>query len=135
MNHDIGKKTGILFLIVGIITVVAGIVIVRAAGKVDEPTDYSGKYTDKQGTSDIYSELELRRNGNAYTVAIGIYRLTTLYGTADESLHFASDETAGPAVKGDITIDGDTAEITITESDFTYIEVGETFRFPDGKEP
>lgn len=101
-----------------------------------EPEDFSGRYTDKQGTPDIYSELVLNRNEDgSYTVELGIYRTTTLEGTATEEdgiLRFASDAETGPAVAGDITVSGETAEIAITASDFPHVPVGTVYHFPDG---
>lgn len=97
--------------------------------------DYSGIYTDKQGTlEDIYSELELRKqDDDSYAFTMGIYRVTTLEGTAayqSGKLHFVCD---APSVEGDIVISGDEAEVTITDSAFEYIQAGEVYRFLDGK--
>lgn len=96
--------------------------------------DYSGKYTDKQGTTDIYSELELQLQADgSYAFTMGIYRLTTFDGIAtykDGELHFVTDE---PTVEGNIVINGDNAEVTITKSISEYINVGDTYNFPDGK--
>lgn len=98
-------------------------------------TDYSGTYTDKMGTEDIYSELILeKQQDDTYAFTMGIYRITTLEGTAtgaDGTFHFVSD---APIVEGDIKIEGDVAEVTITASAFEYIAVGDEYRFPDGKE-
>ena len=103
--------------------------------KPDEPVDRSGRYTDKQGTDQVYSELELSRNdGGGYTVTLGIYRVTTLEGTAAEEdgvLHFAAS--SGPAVEGDIVVSGETAEVTITASDFSDMPVGSIYQFLDGE--
>lgn len=109
----------------------------NAAPESNKTEDYSGVYTDKQGTPDIYSELELRQNGDGtYAVTLGIYRLAEVTGTADSALHFVGDANTGLNVEGDITIDGDSAEITITQSDFPFPEIaaGTTLTFPDGKE-
>ncbi|MBE5874245.1 MAG: hypothetical protein E7287_07545 [Lachnospiraceae bacterium] len=98
-------------------------------------TDYSGTYTDKMGTEDIYSELALeKQQDGTYAFTMGIYRVTTLEGTAtgaDGIFHFVSD---APCVEGDITIDGEVAEVIITASAFEYIAVGDEYRFPDGRE-
>lgn len=98
-----------------------------------EVPDLSGSYTDKQNTSDVYSELDLSRQADgAYTFSMGLYRLTTLEGTAvyqDGKLHFVSEE---PAVEGDITVKDGRAEAVITASEFSYIAAGDVFSFPDG---
>lgn len=101
----------------------------------NQTQDYSGTYTDKQGTDEIYSSLTLRSNSDGtYAAEVGIYRVTTLEGTVDDALHFTSDTSNGPDVKGDIVIDGGIAEMTITESDFSELAAGTVVRFPDGKE-
>lgn len=97
--------------------------------------DFSGVYTDTQGTDSVYSELELRLQADGtYTAVLGLYRITTLEGTAAYdaygALCFTCDD---PAVKGIVTIDGETAEVTVMESEFSYIRPGDAFRFPDGR--
>ena len=63
-------------------------------GQTEKP-DISGIYTDKQGTSDVYSELVLAlQTDGIYTVEIGIYRVTELKGTAvweGDTLCFTSE--------------------------------------------
>ena len=103
----------------------------------DEPADYSGRYTDKQGTTEVYSELALSRNEDGtYAVELRIYRTISMLGTAAETeagkLHFdcyVPDIHAG----GDIVIAGETAELTITESDTYLLDTGMVYRFPDGE--
>lgn len=103
----------------------------------EEPADYSGRYTDKQGTTEVYSELELSRNEDGtYEVNLSIYRTISMIGTAAETeagtLHF---DCYVPDIHaaGDIVIDGETAELTITESDTYLLDVGMVYRFPDGE--
>lgn len=97
--------------------------------------DYSGKYTDKQGTPNIYSELELQLQcDDSYAFTMAIYRVTSIDGIAtykDEDLHFVTDI---PTMEGNIVIDGDSAEVTISKSDFVYMPVGSRYSFLDGKE-
>ncbi len=66
-----------------------------AKKKQAEKKDVSGIYTDKQGTSDVYSELVLAlQTDGIYTVEIGIYRVTELKGTAvweGDTLCFTSE--------------------------------------------
>lgn len=98
--------------------------------------DLSGLYTDKQGTEDIYSELELIQQGDGitYDVSIGLYRLGLWEGVAqiqeDGTLHFVGGP---PDVKAVITIDGERAEVEITVSEFEYLHPGDVYTFPDGK--
>lgn len=124
-----------------IICLVLAVVLCTACGgenpKGNQPADYSGTYTDKQGTSDIYSALELRRNEDeAYDVTLSIYRVTELTGTASETeaggLHFDCN-VPDIHVAGEIAVDGGTAKVTITESDFAYIQAGTEYIFPDGE--
>ncbi len=103
----------------------------------EEPTDYSGRYTDRQGTTEVYSELELNRNEDGtYAVNLSIYRTISMVGTAEETEAgklrfdcFVPDIHAA----GDIVIDGETAELTITESDTYLLDPGMVYRFPDGE--
>ena len=97
--------------------------------------DLSGIYTDTQGTDDVYSDLELRLQADGtYIAVLGIYRTATLRGTAAYdgygTLWFACDD---PAVKGAVTVDGETAEVIVMESAFSYMQPGDVFRFPDGR--
>lgn len=104
----------------------------------NQAADYSGLYTDKQGTGDIYSWLELLENKDgSYRLTLSIHRTAEMLGTAAEAgggrLHFdcyAPDLHVG----GGIVIAGDTAEATVTESDFSGMAVGTVYRFPDGRE-
>ena len=98
-----------------------------------EHPDLTGVYTDRQGTSEVYSELELNlQPDGAYSVTMGIYRVTTLEGTAaweDGTLHFTSKT---PAVEADIAVADDRAEVTITASEQAYLFPGDVYAFPDG---
>ena len=103
----------------------------------EEPADYSGRYTDKQGTAEVYSELELSRNEDGtYAVNLSIYRTISMVGTAEETeagrLRFDCHVPDIHAA-GDIVIDGGTAELTITESDTYLLDPGMVYRFPDGE--
>lgn len=94
--------------------------------------DYSGSYVDRQGTSEIYSNLNLTYlEDESYQATIGLYRLTELEGVAKvdgETLSFKDD---GMQVKGIISIQDNKAVLTITESDFEYINPGDVFEFPE----
>ena len=97
--------------------------------------DYSGLYVDTQGTSDIYSELELvYQEKGVYEATIGLYRLTTLEGTARVEGDKLLFEDEGMQVKGEIFFRDGGAVFRATESEFTYITVGEEFVFPEKRE-
>jgi len=89
-------------------------------------------YVDRQGTDEIYSELQIKYlQEGKYFVTIGLYRLTTLEGEAlleDEALLF-EDEMFG--VKGIIRVQGKETVFEVTESKFEYMKAGETFVFPE----
>ena len=100
-----------------------------------EKEDVSGIYTDKQGTSDVYSELVLALQADGtYAAEIGIYRLTGLKGTAvweGDTLHFTSDDSY-PYVLADISVTGSQAEVAFTKAGFLGIQAGDVYSFPDG---
>lgn len=94
--------------------------------------DFAGLYVDTQGTGEVYSELELvEAEERVYEVTIGLYRLTTLEGTAKvegDALYF-EDETM--QVKGEIFMSDEGAVFRATASEFEYISVGDIFSFPE----
>ena len=96
----------------------------------EEGKDYSGHYVNTQGTDVIYDELKLERlEDGTYRTEIGIYRLTTLEGTAlayGDMLWF-EDTVVG--VKGNIRFFDNEVVFTVTESDFSYLTPGEGFEF------
>lgn len=102
----------------------------------------AGVYTDTQGTDEVYSSLELCDRGDGtYDATISLYRLAALDGMAgprndrsDGMLYFTSEDQLVEAV---INFSGDTstvdaAAVTITYSEVPSLQVGDTFRFPDG---
>lgn len=100
-----------------------------------EKEDVSGIYTDKQGTSDVYSELILALQADGtYAAEIGIYRLTGLKGTAvweGDTLRFTSDDSY-PYVLADISVTGSHAEVVFTKAGVLGIQAGDVYSFPDG---
>ena len=100
-------------------------------------TDYSGLYTDTQGTDSIYSELFLMKQGDGgYKFEMGLYRLTTISGTATANgnvLHFTGNLGGDPLFEGDIVISGESATATFTNSTWELLKSGEVFTFPSGK--
>ncbi|NCC16389.1 MAG: hypothetical protein EOM28_08575 [Clostridia bacterium] len=92
--------------------------------------DYSGSYVDRQGTADIYSELDLTYLGDkAYEATIDLFRLTELEGIAKVDGETLSFEDEDMQVKGTIVIQDNIAVLTITDSGFDYIKQGDVFEF------
>lgn len=115
-------------------------VSVRYGGHIGR--NVAGVYTDTQGTDETYSSLALCDRGDGtYDATISLYRLAVLDGMAaprydrgDGMLYFTSEDQLVEAVIG---FSGDTsavdaAAVTITYSELPNIQVGDTFRFPDG---
>ena len=102
-----------------------------------EAIDYSGMYTDTQGTEDIYSELILVRQADgSYIYAMSLYRLTFIEGTATQNgevLHFTGIDSSGDPIEGDFVVSGENAEAIFTDSTWEHIKNGEVFTFPSGK--
>ena len=94
--------------------------------------DYSGSYVDRQGTAEIYNNLDLTYlEDESYQATIGLYRLTELEGVAKvdgETLSFKDD---GMQVKGIIIVKDNKAVLTITESGFEHINPGDVFEFSE----
>lgn len=105
--------------------------------EINTEIDFSGVYTDAQGTDAVYSELILvkREDGN-YNFAIGLYRLTTIAGKAtqnEDKLHFVGSEGNGNAIEGDIVISGESATVTFIDDTWSHIEYSDGCTFPSGK--
>lgn len=93
----------------------------------------TGMYIDNQGTADIYSDIVINEGteSDTYDVAIGLFRITTLDGTAKadgDKLFFVTDEEDTP-VEGIIEYGWDGASFTVTSSGFEYIKAGDTYTF------
>ena len=92
-------------------------------------------FVDRQGTDDIYSELNIEETDrNNYTVTIGIYRLVTFEGKAimqNDGTYEFEDNVLG--VKGIIRVldDSSGATFEITESDWALVNAGDVFEFPE----
>jgi uncharacterized protein YecT (DUF1311 family) len=101
------------------------------AVNVPEKEDYSGWYVDTQGTgNDIYSELELEKMPDGtYKATIGLYRLTTLEGIAEEESGYLTFEDAETKVKGDIMLQDGGMIFRVTSSEFAYLNTGDVFEF------
>ncbi len=97
-----------------------------------EKADFSGIYTDKQGTSDVYSELTLALQADGtYAAKISVYRTTELEGTAaweGDVLRFTSEDAP---LLADITVTGGKAEVTVITGALG-LHAGDVYSFPDG---
>lgn len=97
-----------------------------------EKTDVSGIYTDKQGTSDVYSQLTLALQADGtYAAKISVYRTAALEGTAvweEDTLRFTSEE---PHVLADIFVIDGKAEVSII-TDTAGILTEDIYYFTDG---
>lgn len=94
--------------------------------------DYSGSYVDRQGTEDIYNNLDLTYlEDESYQATIGIFRLAQLDGVAKVDGETLSFEDEVYKVKGIIIVQDNKAVLTITESGFEYINPGDVFEFPE----
>ncbi len=97
-----------------------------------EKEDVSGIYTDKQGTSDVYSKLTLAlQPDGTYAVEISVHRTTELKGTAvweGDMLRFTGED---PYVLADISVTGSQAKVIVI-TDAAGVLDGDTYSFPDG---
>ena len=100
-------------------------------GQTEKP-DISGIYTDKQGTSDVYSQLTLAlQPDGTYTAEIGVYRVSQLEGTAvweGDALRFTSED---PYVLADISVTEGKAEVAFITGAVGF-QTGDVYSFPDG---
>ncbi len=88
-----------------------------------------GYYANCEGTTDIYDELSIMQSEDGFNVEIGLYRITTLNGTATQSgdvLHYTDSELD---LSGIITCGWDGATFTVENSAFEYLKPGDTFEF------
>ncbi|MDE7334122.1 MAG: lysozyme inhibitor LprI family protein [Lachnospiraceae bacterium] len=97
-----------------------------------EKEDVSGIYTDKQGTTDVYSQLTLALQlDGTYTAEISVYRVSELEGTAvweGDVLRFTSED---PYVLADISVTGGMAEVVFITGAVGF-QTGDVYSFPDG---
>ncbi|MCD8361597.1 MAG: DUF1311 domain-containing protein [Lachnospiraceae bacterium] len=92
--------------------------------------DIEGYYANCEGTADIYDELRIMQSvDGGLNVEIGLYRITTLNGTAIQSgdvLYYTDSELD---LTGIITCGWDGAIFTVVTSNFEYLKSGDTFNF------
>ena len=97
-----------------------------------EKEDVTGIYTDKQGTSDVYSQLTLAlQPDGTYTAEISVYRVSNLQGTAvweGDALRFTSED---PYVSANISVTGGRAEVAFITGAVGF-QAGDIYSFPDG---
>ena len=91
---------------------------------------YEGTYLD-QDNSEPSLFISYRRHDGKYDVQIGIFRLTSLddgIGTmGDDDLSFVATDAAGNPIGGVITLRGDTAAVTFTDTTWELLEPGSQF--------
>ena len=92
---------------------------------------YVGEYLDYD-----YNEPELRISANGdgtYNVHIGIIRLAVFEDNravvTDAGLEFRAEDGAGDPILGVITIEGEEAVVTFTESTWSLISSGTSYRY------
>ena len=103
-----------------------------AAAATTEEVVYVGEYTDNDGTDCKLEIAESEEEAGKYIVQLGIYRLVDLDGTGEvteEGLAFTAIDPADGTIGGVITIDGDKATVTFTDSTWEYIANGDSFEY------
>lgn len=94
-------------------------------------------YVDRQGSVDkVFSEIIIRKRSNDYLVEIGLYRLTTLTGTAvmnGDVLEYTDTtlDVQDTDVQGTIKYDDTHAVFEVTQSTWELLEVGQKFEFSE----
>lgn len=102
------------------------------AAATTEEVVYVGEYTDNDGTDCKLEIAESEEEEGKYIVQLGIYRLVDLDGTGEvteEGLAFTAIDPADGTIGGVITIDGDKAIVTFTDSTWEYIANGDSFEY------
>ena len=99
--------------------------------KMKSEVDYVGQYLDEDNNEPNLYIISLP--DGSYSVEIGIFRLTYIddgVGTVtSDGLDFTATDANGDPIGGVITLQGDTATVTFTNSTWTYIENGDYFRY------
>lgn len=92
---------------------------------------YVGTYYDYDN-NDPNLMISLNEDGT-YSVAVGIFRLTTLedgIGTlTDKGLEFVATDASGNPIEGVITLEGNEAVVTFTNSTWELIANGDAYRY------
>ena len=108
-----------------------GLDLTKPGAACDERTDlYVGEYWD--GVSDSGLEISLGVDGK-YLVQISIYRLTSIHDgvgwDTGDGISFTATDAAGNPISGTITLDGNTATVTFTDSTWGYLPNGTSFQY------
>lgn len=92
---------------------------------------YVGEYLDSEVNEPMLT-IEAAQGGK-YKIEIGIYRLTSIDDgvgeLAEDGLKFTATDAAGNPIGGIITVDGNVATVTFTDSTWGYIQNGDTFLY------
>lgn len=100
--------------------------------QIEKIEEFLGHYVDRQGTEDIYSELQLTmKSDGTYEAIVGLYRLTTLEGPVTMEGDVLVLEVPEMGLRGEISVKDGQAFLTITDSSFEYINKGDVFTFPE----
>ena len=95
---------------------------------------YEGTYNDENGDEGL---IIVAQEDGTYRVDISIFRLTYLEGgegmITDEGLEFVAIDASENPIKGIITLEGDEAVVTFTNSTWTHIANGDTYRYVKAK--
>ena len=96
-----------------------------------ETDPYVGKYLDGD-LSEPGLTIRLGEDGQ-YMVQLSIYRLTFIIDGVGkdtvDGVNFTATDAAGNPISGMITLDGQTATVTITDSTWEYLPNGTSFQF------
>lgn len=105
------------------------------AGCGSETTDYAGVYLDEDRTDN--NLVITTDSAGGYHVRIDIYRLTALDDgrghATDDGLAFTATDANGQPIGGVITLSGDTATVTFTDSHWPLLPNGEQFTYVAGQ--
>ncbi|MBR3600489.1 MAG: hypothetical protein IKL53_11515 [Lachnospiraceae bacterium] len=97
----------------------------------DAEDAYTGVYLDYDNNE---PNLTIKANGDGtYEVTIGIFRLAVfddgIGKLSDNGLEFTATDSAGNPIKGVITLEGNEAVVTFTDSTWELIENGTSYRY------
>ena len=92
---------------------------------------YVGEYLDSDVNEPMLT-IEEDKDGK-YKIEIGIFRLTSIDDgigeLTEDGLKFTATDAAGNPIGGIITLDGNVATVTFTDSTWGYIQNGDTFLY------
>lgn len=97
----------------------------------EEEDKYVGEYKDYD--NDETNLWISKKEDGTYDVEIGIFRLASFEdgvgSVTDKGLEFVTTDPNGNIMNGIITVDGDTAIVTFTESNWSLLESGSKFEY------